>query len=46
MEALSERYGWTPDEIRSMRISDILQYLEIINEFNNIKKIEQMRNKR
>lgn len=43
MEALSSRYGWTPDQIRAMHDSDIRQYLEIIGEINKIEKIRQMR---
>lgn len=27
---LSERYGWTPEEIRKQPVSDILAYVQII----------------
>jgi hypothetical protein len=30
MELLSERYGWTPAEIRAQSREDILSYLHII----------------
>lgn len=30
MEMLSERYGWTPNEIREQPIADVLAYVEII----------------
>lgn len=40
MEALSLRYGWTPDEIRSMSMRDINQYLEIINMQHKIDKFK------
>lgn len=31
MELLSERYGWTPREIREMSVADVSAYIEIIN---------------
>ena len=31
MEMLSERYGWTPQEIRDMKSDDINAYLDIIS---------------
>lgn len=43
MEALSHRYGWTPDQIRGMTLEDIHQYLEIIQEINRQEKIRQMK---
>jgi hypothetical protein len=43
MEALSHRYGWTPDQIRAMRLSDVQQYLEIIGEINRLEKMRQLR---
>lgn len=46
MERLSERYGWTPDQIRAMRVEDVRQYLEIIAEIAKIEKHERMRAKR
>ena len=30
MEKLSLKYGWTPDQIREMRVDDIQNYLNII----------------
>jgi len=46
MEALSQRYGWTPDQIRESKVSDINQYLEIIAEINRQEKIMRMKNKK
>lgn len=43
MEALSARYGWTPDQIRSMKLEDVHQYLEIIQEMGRQEKIRKMR---
>lgn len=31
MEALSDRYGWTPNEIRNMDATDLLAYSAIVN---------------
>lgn len=31
MEALSSTYGWTPDQVRSLSLEDILAYLAINN---------------
>lgn len=45
MEALSARYGWTPNEIRQMALEDVHQYLEIIAEMNRLEKIKAMKNK-
>lgn len=44
MEMLSNTYGWTPDQIRSMDEGDIRAYLDILfiknkHEINQIKKI-------
>lgn len=30
MEMLSQEYGWTPEEIRSMRLDDLQEYVAII----------------
>jgi hypothetical protein len=30
-EALSERYGWTPAQIREQRVEDIRAYVDIID---------------
>jgi hypothetical protein len=43
MEALSSRYGWTPDQIRAMRFDDVNQYLEIISELNKLERIRQLK---
>jgi hypothetical protein len=45
MEALSQRYGWTPNQIREQPTEDILQYLEIIKEISKQEKIRQMKQK-
>lgn len=45
MEMLSEKYGWTPQQIREMDEKDVLQYKEILQEIYNIEKLQQMRNK-
>ena len=39
MEMLSERYGWTPDQIRNLRLDDLQYYIEII-------RIKKQREKR
>jgi hypothetical protein len=39
MELLSDRYGWTPDEIRQMSIDDVSAYLAIIGDKNMIAKL-------
>jgi hypothetical protein len=31
MELLSSEYGWKPDDIREMRVSDIENYIIILN---------------
>lgn len=31
MEMLSDRYGWTPGQIREQRVEDIEQYVRILN---------------
>lgn len=36
---LSERYGWTPDQIRDMKWDDVQAYIEIIS----IKRREEVR---
>lgn len=45
MEMLSERYGWTPDQIRSMDIRDIEVYLDIINQQAQEIKAQRKREK-
>lgn len=45
MEALSERYGWTPQQIRDMDMQDVHQYLEIIKELRNQEYVRAMRQK-
>jgi len=46
MEALSERYGWTPKQIRDMPITDIFQYLEIIKAIKSIEKIRELKSRK
>lgn len=43
MELLSSEYGWLPDDIRNMRLTDINDYMTIIKvkrkeQENNLKK--------
>jgi len=38
MEMLSDKYGWTPSEIRKQRVSDIKMYLQILREKNTLQK--------
>lgn len=38
MEMLSERYGWTPMQIREQRVDDLVAYLDIITLKNKIEK--------
>ena len=40
MEILSERYGWTPSQIRKEKWEDIEKYLEIISAKNKIEQLE------
>jgi hypothetical protein len=46
MELLSERYGWTPNEIRDMNLADVQQYLEIILEIKLMEKGNALKNKK
>jgi len=45
MEMLSERYGWTPSQIRNELAEDVEQYIEIISMKGKIEKIRAMRQK-
>lgn len=38
METLSDRYGWTPSQIREQRAEDIEQYMQIIRIKNKIER--------
>jgi hypothetical protein len=38
MELLSERYGWTPEQIRAQPIDDIEAYVEIIRIKRDIER--------
>lgn len=38
MEALSERYGWTPSQIRVERAEDIRAYISIVSTKQKIEK--------
>jgi len=42
MEFLSDKYGWTPNEIREQSLADIEYYLEI----NRMKSKLQKKNKK
>lgn len=46
MEMLSERYGWTPSQIRNELADDIHQYVEIISMKQKIEKNRRMRDKK
>lgn len=43
MEALSDRYGWTPAQIREQNIEDIEAYLDIIRAKHRIEKMKHGR---
>lgn len=45
MEMLSERYGWTPNQIRDINLSDIENYLDIISLKNKNDKENSRRKK-
>lgn len=45
MEMLSERYGWTPNQIRDISLSDIENYLDIISLKNKNDKENSRRKK-
>lgn len=38
MEILSDRYGWTPGQIREQRVEDIEQYMAIIRVKNRLER--------
>lgn len=46
MEALSQRYGWTPKEIRAMDVQDIIQYLEIMAETHTLERAHALKHKK
>jgi hypothetical protein len=46
MEMLSEKYGWTPTQIREQSIDDILNYIDIISVKNKIEKENNKKYKR
>jgi len=41
MEKLSREYGWTPDQIREMRVEDIQNYLDINSIRNQLEKAKK-----
>ena len=41
MEKLSRIYGWTPEQMRAMRVEDIQIYLDIISMRNQLKKTKR-----
>lgn len=43
MELLSDRYGWTPDEIRAMRLEDVEAYVTILNMKADLEKARAMK---
>jgi len=45
-EALSDRYGWTPSQIREQRADDIEAYLSIISMKSQIEKLKMKKNGR
>ena len=45
MEALSERYGWTPIQIREQSFNDLETYLDIISVKNKIEMENAKKNK-
>jgi len=38
MEMLSERYGWTPAQIRDMDVVDIVKYMQVIHTKRNLEQ--------
>lgn len=38
MESLSDRYGWTPSQIRKEKYQDMLDYIDIISVKNRLEK--------
>ena len=38
MEMLSEKYGWTPSQIRGEDVKDLMIYIDIISVKNRIEK--------
>lgn len=46
MELLSEKYGWTPSQIRNESMKDLEVYIDIIGVKNNIEKELYKKNKR
>lgn len=46
MELFSQRYGWTPDEIRAMAVEDVDVYLQIIQTEGAIRKSRELKNKK
>lgn len=43
MEMLSEKYGWTPTQIREIAVEDIGVYIDIITQKAYIEKAERKR---
>lgn len=40
-ERLSKEYGWTPDQIRSMRVDDVQNYIDIIHTKSMLNKTKK-----
>jgi len=47
MEILSEKYGWTPKQIKELDDDDIKMYLRIISEKNflQMRELKKLKNK-
>lgn len=41
MEKLSREYGWTPDQIRDMKVEDIQNYLDINSIRNQLERVKK-----
>jgi hypothetical protein len=46
MQSLSEKYGWTPNEIRKLSVHDMLDYIEIANIKSQLQKAQQKKHGR
>lgn len=44
MEMLSEKYGWTPSQIRKENFKDLETYIDIISVKNRIEKENAKKN--
>jgi hypothetical protein len=46
MELLSDKYGWTPNQIREIPMNDIEDYLEIISMKNRLEQAQIKKHKK